>query len=413
MDVSFWKKDKPTIRAVNRQVKPINDEIEKQPIDRIKESLQDFANAVLDAENPLLPESLKYINLLNLYKNIELDEHISSLVDSLTFELIQTPFDIIDITGEKDVEKKKIFERSWFSNFVRYWVKSKLYPFGAIQFTGIANNSYTGVEWVDEYHVRPTAGGIAKYDFSEDVFIDFTSQPWRNWVYFSESDKHLGLYSVIAKLFIMKRDVRQFWAVYNELFTTPYYIVKTDFNNSTHRKSLLDFLTNRKHSGFGVIDHEDEISQLLTYTGTGYASYKDFEDSMNKGMSKAILGQTMTNEDGSSRSQSEVHERTKNIFINNYLTQLEYCINERIIPMMQSVGLPIDTNYQLRYNREHSMTPIEWADVISKLQGYKVDSDDLFEKIGIKAESIDSAPAFAEGKVKAIYEKIKASYGNI
>ncbi|MEY2738672.1 MAG: hypothetical protein RL259_581 [Bacteroidota bacterium] len=411
--MGWFNKKKITLTAVkDKKVAKVDELIDKYPSDRIKESLQDYANAVIDAENPLLPESLKYEALLSLYKNIELDEHVSSLIDTVVFELTQTNFDILNANKEKDDDKKALFQRSWFNDFIRYWFISKLYPFGAIQFTGISQGSYSGCDLIDINHVRPKAKGVAKYEFDEDIFIDYSKKPWYDWILPIKSDKHLGLFSVISKLFIMKRDVRQFWAVYNELFTTPYYIVKTDFNNSKHRQNLLDWLGGRKHSGFATVDLNDEI-QALTTNGTGYQSYKDFEDSMNKGMSKAIIGQTMTNEDGSSRSQAQVHENTKNAFINAYLTDLEYVINEQVIPRMQAVGIEITTDFCFKYSREHSMTPIEWADVVNKLGAYKVSDDDIMDKIGLEVEEREQQPAFSEGKVKAVYEQIKAQYNGI
>ena len=62
-------------------------------------------------------------------------------------------------------------------------------------------------------------------------------------------------------------------------------------------------------SGFGVMDKDDEMEFMDSSSSKGEA-FAVFLDYLDKQISKLVLGGTMISDNGSSRSQSEVHERT-------------------------------------------------------------------------------------------------------
>jgi len=310
----------------------INERLNLLPIDRIRETLKDWKYAVEDAENPLMQENIKYHSLLNLYANIELDEHVKALTKTILYSVTQTPFAIFT-NGEINEEKTNLFKKSWFFDFMQYYLEAQNYGFSLVQFEGIENGTFKECEQIDRYHVRPHGEYVSIDRYQNTKDFDLEESPLKEWTLLIKSEDALGLFNTIAKRFILKREVVQFWAIYNELFTAPFFTVKTDFNNSKHRNDLLNMLESRKHSGFAVVGVDDEIS-MLTNGGAGYTSYKDFENQANQAMSKAFLGQTMVFEDGSSNAQAEVHERQKNIFIAAKRVKLAYVINEKLIPKM-------------------------------------------------------------------------------
>jgi phage gp29-like protein len=61
----------------------------------------------------------------------------------------------------------------------------------------------------------------------------------------------------------------------------------------------------------GVVMPEDFVVELIEATRSGTADYQVLKDSMDKAISKIILSQTMTTDDGSSNSQAQVHKGVK------------------------------------------------------------------------------------------------------
>jgi hypothetical protein len=375
------EKEIPAIIDPKNEEKPdggINEKLTAEINERIRSSLKSWADAVQEAENPLNEDGVKLKDLLNIYRNVELDPHITALVETIYNGITQTPF---EIEGDDNSE---IFEKSWFLDFVRYVLKSENWGLGAINFIYNPGEDSLVVEDVDRFYIRPDQKGFS-YDLNEekaDEFFDVA--PWRNQIVYIDNDG-LGKFNHIAKRFIMKREVVQFWAVFNELFTTPYFIVETDINNDKHRKNLIDWLETRKHSGFAIVGHGDKLTPVSGNT-RGFDSYEKFEKASNEDMSKAFLGGTMVLDDGSSRSQSEVHERNLNSFVQAKRQYIEFLINEKVIPILAGFGL-INSAARFKWNLSHQYGPKEWADILQKIGGlFKFDLEEISEKLGLKVE---------------------------
>ena len=81
-------------------------------------------------------------------------------------------------------------------------------------------------------------------------------------------------------------------------------------------------------TSFAVIDKDDEIEFVSPSSGTGVTTFKDFLEVADKQMSKALIGSTMVLDEGSSRSQGEVHMKNTNSFIVGYASMIENLIND-------------------------------------------------------------------------------------
>lgn len=407
----IFRKKVPLQEVKNQEDKDLNKDLVPEAIDRIRESLKDWADAVTNAENPHLDESIKYEEILNLFNNIDFDEHVTALTDTILNDVSQTPFNIFDAGGKIDEDKTKLFEKSWFHSWLDFVLQADYWIFSLIQFGEIKNGIFSKVSLVDRYHVRPEGGYVSKQRYQDTKDFIFTEDPLEKWTMLVESRKHLGRFNVIAKSFILKREVRQFWAVFNELFTTPYYTVKTNFANKKHRNDLINWLQKRKHSGSVVVGIDDEI-QALTNGGTGYKSYEDFENSANKSMSKAFLGQTMVFEDGSSRSQAEVHERQKNTFVQAKRILVSFLINEELIPKMAALGIKISETDTFKWNLSQTLTVKEWSEIIVSLAPFfDLDIDQVIEKIGLTLDVKEQMETFADPEKKEeLKNRIKAMY---
>ena len=393
----------------SNEPKSIDEQLKKEALSRIRETLKNWATAVAEAEYIDKPDRTA---LFDLYQNIELDEHITALYDSILFSVTQTPFHIIDSTGEPNEEKTKLFKKNWFNEFIKYVLESDYWGYSLIQFKPIENGIFSGVENVDRYHIKPEKNGVCKYRYSDDIDFYYDKQPYDKWTIFVKGDKKLGRYNHIAKTFILKREVTQFWAVFNELFTTPHYYVKTDFNNKKHRNDLINFFEKRRHSGFSVFGLEDEIN-ILSNNGQGWLSYKEFENTRNQQISKAFLGQTMVFDDGSSRSQAEVHERQKDIFIQGKRVWISGIINEKLIPKMAQLGIKISVDDEFAWDLTQEMTSKDYADTIQKVGSYfDFDDTEITEKIGLTVSKKEQLSSQSDkfSNFKKIADQIKQIY---
>jgi len=117
-------------------------------------------------------------------------------------------------------------------------------------------------------------------------------------------------------VFFKRNDIK-FWLVFQEKFAAPTVkgtMLAGDFNIEEKRNAVLAQL--RKFAtDTAMVVPEGVVVELLEAARSGATSYKELAEAMDKAIAKIILSQTMTTDDGSSRSQAEVHEGVRNMVV--------------------------------------------------------------------------------------------------
>ena len=86
---------------------------------------------------------------------------------------------------------------------------------------------------------------------------------------------------------------------------------------------------------------ETEIEFVESGKGDAYNVYDKRIDRANSELSKLIIGQTMTIEDGSSLSQSETHLEVFENLVKNDRDMLRDIVNNQLLPRMVKHGFPV------------------------------------------------------------------------
>jgi len=386
------------------EAKSVDDYLKHEAIDRIKETIANFAQAVLDCEDPDLSDAIKYEAIYNLYHNIELDDHISAVRDIIFFEISQTPFYFATGNGTKDEKLTELFQTKWFYDLIRIFIETENWGRSLIQIEGEKGN-IREIELIDRYHYRPKSEGLSIDKWSEKIDLYWNEKPLSDYLIYIEAQRPLGLYANIAKEFILKREVTQLWGVFNELFTTPYLIVQTNFNDKNHRKNIIDWLTNRRHSGFAVVGTDDVVNSV-TNGGAGWQSYEAFKNAANQSISKVFLGGTMVMDDGSSRSQAEVHERNKEAFIESRRVSFRFFMNEIFLDKLGNLGYAIPKDVKFFWDRSEKPNLTQLTAMVSKLAPYyEFDEKELTEKFGFTLTTKKAVqPVNSGNNLKNMYE---------
>jgi hypothetical protein len=108
-----------------------------------------------------------------------------------------------------------------------------------------------------------------------------------------------------------KRSSMRWWILFLETFAKPHphgtYPPGADEEVIAALEDALEQFGQQDHT----VSPEGTVISLIEASRSGKAEYGGLVDLMNAEITKIILGQTMTTENGSSRSQAEVHENTK------------------------------------------------------------------------------------------------------
>ena len=132
-----------------------------------------------------------------------------------------------------------------------------------------------------------------------------------------------------------------FWDTFGEIFGMPMRVAKTASRDPSVISSLNDMLLKAGASQTAVMPIDTEVEFIESTRGDAYNVYNQRIDRANSELSKLIIGQTMTIEDGSSLSQSQTHLQVFQNLVEEDADMLRDVVNNQLLPRMQRHGFPL------------------------------------------------------------------------
>lgn len=320
-------------------------QLEQQTQLLAKKDIGDWRKAwqqAIDIENP------RRSSLYAIYLDTLIDNHLSGSIEQRKAMTLQKAFNIKNKEGEDLPDLTAIFERTWFKDLIslaldsRYWGHS-LIQLGDVRQVGDIRY-FADVQLVPRHHVVPEYGVILNNP-SDDIKQGY---PYREgdlakWCIEAGSRYDLGLLLKVTPQAISKKYMLTFWDQFGEVFGMPIRIAKTISRDENERRRIFNMLEKMGAKAYGVFQEGTEIEIKETSRGDAFNVYDKRIDRANSEMSKVILGQTMTLEDGSSKAQGEVHLDVLKNIVNRDADFIRDIVNGTLIPLMVSQhGFPLD-----------------------------------------------------------------------
>ncbi|WP_224825604.1 DUF935 domain-containing protein [Cognatishimia sp. MH4019] len=202
-----------------------------------------------------------------------------------------------------------------------------------------------------------------------------------------------GIARIAAWCFMLKAYTLQDWAAFLEVFGMPLRVGKYDDTASADEKRvLLRAVRDLGSDAAAIIPKSMEIDFIEAKGGQGNAVFGAMTEYLDKQMSKAIIGQTMTTDEGSSRSQSETHDEVRGDIKRADARQMATTVNRDLIAPF--VGL----NWGWDRVPPKTSFPVEDAEDIEALTtslgtlvplGLRVASADVNKKMGFRVPDDD------------------------
>lgn len=285
--------------------------------------------------------------LYNIYGDVLVDLHLTGCITQRFGKTLLKSFVVKDEQGNEDEEAGKIFESQWFYHFLLRALESTMWGHSLIQLGDVITDAqgvmkYSDVELVPRLHVIPEYGVIVTnrsdsweqgYSYREGILADWCVEV---------GDAHdLGLLHKCSPQALSKKNVTTYWDVFGEIFGMPMRVATTTSQNPADRKQIEVMLEEMGAAPWGLFPDGTTIEIKESTRGDAYNVYDKRIDRANSEMSKAVLGQTMTIDNGSSQSQSETHlEVFENICAAD-AKLIKYVVNDSLIPKMIKHGFPL------------------------------------------------------------------------
>ncbi|QSX32475.1 DUF935 family protein [Shewanella avicenniae] len=334
------------------KLKPIQTQ-ELSRVDHGKLMAQALINGMIQNPDNLLRE---HGGRFDVYRDILRDDQVASCYQQRTKALISAPFEVKPASeSAQDIE---------IAEFVTQCLD--LIPFDDISEKMIKGGVHYGysvaeIMWgysqrlnrivIDAIKVRDRSrfrfGPNGELYLVDDLLTKQKMPREKFWVFSTGADNDDNPYgeglafSLYWPVFF-KRNGIKFWMIFLEKFGMPTATARLsqaqmkDNEQVSLALSVLDAI----QADSGVVVPEDFAVELIEASRSGTADYNSLKAAMDASIAKIILSQTMTTDNGSSRSQSETHMAVRDEIIKSDADQLCYSFTEQVVKQLVSMNYP-------------------------------------------------------------------------
>jgi len=266
--------------------------------------------------------------IYNYYQNaIDLDAHLTGLIEKRLLATVGRKLIYVNDAGQEVEAVNQMTSSPVFEKFIRELLSAKVFwGLGLFLFEADSTKPFElkyatiPVQNIDPYQkmVRYMPFGITDKDksFSKDNMATLVGQ------------QDLGGLLLQASLVALrKREALNDWASYSQLAGNNFMVVKyrSEKPDEYAAKTARETVANAGRGVFSAKPGVDIEAQNLSSSSQNQL-FTDYVKYLDDTLTKLVLGQTMTTEDGASRSQAEVHERVQDTifdsdakFVTDYL----------------------------------------------------------------------------------------------
>lgn len=403
--------------AERRQVKSMLVNLQLQTENLTKKDLRTWRTAwqwAIDVHYP--NRTLLY----DIYNDTQADMHLSGCMGQRAGYVKNKSFKLVDRKGVENPEVTELFETPWFKTLVELALESRGWGHSLIQLGDIiavdGKPAFSEVLLVPRRHVIPEKGVIVTYQNEcwENGY-DYRHSDMADWIIEAGNPFDLGLYLKCAQHTIPKKNMFAYWDQFGEIFGMPVRIGKTTSRDPREHSKMEKMLAGMGAAAWGLFPEGTEIEIKETTRGDAFNVYDKRIERANSELSKGVLTQTMTTDNGSSLSQSEVHKEMLMNLVNTDADFIRDLVNFQLIPKMTRHGFPVK-GFRFDWDESIDFTPeqmVAYERMI--LENYEVDATYFINKYNMpiigKKETLNPDPAAgqdgADGKNKKKQQLVK------
>lgn len=341
----------------------------------------------LDVENP------KRIDLYDIYTDAMMDNHLIGVTGQRKRSVMRKRARVVDAkSGKENPEQTRLLQMPWFLDFCNIALDASAWGHSLIQFGDIIMvNTPTGdipaykeVKLVPRKHVIPEFHVFVKEMSDEPAKgFDYTKGAFADWCIEVGKPDDLGFLLPISPNTISKKYAGLFWDQFAEIFGIPIRVAKTSSREAGVREKIENMLTDMGAATWALFPEGTEIDVKEAKQGDSFNVFDKRIERANSEISKGVVGQTMTTDNGASRSQSEVHERVAEDITEEETISLEQIVNMRLFPMMIKHGFKMEGGiFEFDRTSGHDLQTIINMEQ-NLLNHYEIDPEYFVKRYGI------------------------------
>lgn len=350
-------------------------------VNRSRQSIEDWRMAIDAADHYDNP---RWQPLQDLYEYLRPDAHLGSQIDIRKGSVTASRFFIRDgKTNKEDKDKTKLLKKKWFKNLLKDLSDNIFLGYSYVQIQELGKHG--------RYFLIPRRNVVVQKDLM--LFqtwgtdgVNLNDPAFQGTIISIKNQYRFGIMNDIVPDLIWKKNARQAWAEFSEKFGIPLVTVTTNKTDKKELDRIEAMATALSQAGTAILPEGSTLK--IDENGTKGDPYKTFLEQVkycDEQISKRILGGTMVSDNGSSRSQSEVHERTKDDIIGeDDKSDIEFVINDQLMPLLIASGIGLSEGDEFVFDRTQELTLSElWKIVNEALEHYDIEEDWVGETFSI------------------------------
>lgn len=317
-------------------------------------------------------ESPRLYLLQDLYDNLKDDGHFISQVELRKAATLCAPFHIQNRkTGEIDEEKTKLFASEWFYNLMEDILEAPYYGYTLLELIDPLSMTF---ELVPRRNVVPMLSLVLP-EVNANTGISYETGYEDRLIHVGKPSD-LGLMANICGQLIWKRNAQQSWAEFSERFGFPLITATTNKTSQSDIDKIDNMLSALGEAAQAVLPEGTTIDIKPFSGGDAYQVYDKQIERINTEIGKPITGGTMISDNGSSRSQSEVHERNLDGKIASADRRIvTFTVNNQLMRIMQAAGWNVNPETdEFVFDTTVNLSLNQYFDIVSRLleKGYPI-----------------------------------------
>lgn len=375
--VNLSKKDKALITKI------VNDFT-----DLSRKNIQDWRMAIESAVNSENPNWAAFQDLLDYLMP---DGHLGAVTDLRKGTVLSNPFYIRSRKTKKEVEKKTdVLKKEWIWLMMNDLLDASLRVIAAVQIV----DAQAGLYDVLPHRNLVPQNNFLRFNAYQDEGI-FLTDPALKGIVVTKGTHKLGAINDIIPDLIWKKNARQAWARFTEKFGDPLVTATSNSTDPVKLKRIETMIRMLGESAMAVLPEGTTIDiNTEAKQGDPYNLYLEQAKYSDEQISKRLLGGTMVSDNGSSRSQSEVHERSLNYIIGeSERKKIEFAFNDQILPILRQQGFPFTDDDEFIFDRSEDLRLTEqWNIVQGALNHFDIDEEWISETFNFPIKGKKQAP---------------------
>lgn len=354
----------------------------QQNIGRYRRELDSWKNARemrYDVDYPLT------YAIQEVYSDCMVDTRLRAVSENRILRIVNMPFEIVDAEGMVDKDLTKLITKPWFTDIIRYLMESVFYGYNLVKIDEVKDGEIKKVSIIPREHIIPEKEWVINN--TTDTTNGFPYNDFPNHLLYCQMYDAYGLLEQAAPLTILKRHSWGSWDEFEQKFSLPIMVAKVASGNKGKRQEVAKWMQQMGRSSSGVFDQGTEIEIKDGNKSDAYQVFLQKISTVNSELNVLINGQTMSVENGSSRSQSETHLKTQDEITRADKREVLNWLNDILKPALIYWGYPLKEDSEFSIQNTINANDKIKIDSILMQQGYKMTPEYIERIYGVELDT--------------------------